>query len=79
MVTSNSDLRGILNVHGVESQANWLLVFTAAPLGSVLTVQVSLAPRVTVAHAAVEQSATRQRAARAARWMVITDNPPKLK
>jgi hypothetical protein len=49
MVTSNSDFRGILKVQGVASQKNWLVVFTAAPDGSVFTVQVSLEPRVTVA------------------------------
>jgi hypothetical protein len=42
-------LRAILKVQGVASQKNWLVVLTAAPAGSVLTVQVSLAPRVTVA------------------------------
>jgi len=50
-VTSNPDFRGIRNVHGVASQAKPVLVFTDAPPGVELIVQLSVVPRVIVAHA----------------------------
>ena len=73
MVTSNSDLRGILKVQGVESQENWLLVFTAAPAGVVFTVQLSLVPRVTVA-----QPASARAAAEKIRILMVSPSFPQI-